>query len=159
MIHFPNPLLHLLKVKQVRTGRAMVKHLLPRVLQIPPPTALQNWVGHLPQLLPEYEKVSSIVDGPGRDPLGPISKLVEAVVDVPNEFPADSKLSLDVGREEVLAGRIARLWITGWEGPSRDDALQERDKALQRSSSSAQTSGHVGASSGLPRCPKKKQKA
>lgn len=57
------------------------------------------------QLLPKYEKVSSIVNGPRCNPLGPISKLVEAVVDVPDELPADGKLSLDVSREEVLGPR------------------------------------------------------
>ena len=65
---------------------------------------MQSW-GHLPQLLPEDEEVSSIVDGPRRNPLGPVAKLVEAVVDVSNELPADGELSLDVGWEEVLTGR------------------------------------------------------
>ena len=100
-----------------------------------PDRALKNRAGHLPQLLPEYEKVSSIVDGPRRDPLGPISKLVEAVVDVPDELPADGKLSLDVGREEVLAGRTARPWVTGREWLFGDDTYQHGKAAQQQSSS------------------------
>lgn len=56
----------------------------------------------MPELLPEYEKISSVVNGPGRDPLGSVSKLVEAVVDISNQLPAHGKLGLDVSREEVL---------------------------------------------------------
>lgn len=79
----------------------------------PPPKAKDpaphNWPhgahqGHLPQLLPEDEEVSSIVDGPRHHPLGPVAELVEAVVDVANQLPADGELSLDVGWEEVLTG-------------------------------------------------------
>lgn len=61
--------------------------------------ALQSY---MPELLPEYEKISSVVDGPGRDPLGSVSKLVEAVVDIPNQLSAHGELSLDVSGEEVL---------------------------------------------------------
>lgn len=60
---------------------------------------------------------------------------MEAVVDVPNELPADGKLSLDVGREEVLAGRTARPWITGREKLFGDDAYQDGKEAQQQSSS------------------------
>lgn len=62
----------------------------------------QSLQGHMPELLPEYEKISSIVDGPGRDPLGSVSKLVEAVVDISNQLPTHGKLGLDVSWEEVL---------------------------------------------------------
>lgn len=63
------------------------------------PQSLQS---HLPELLPEYEKISSVVNGPGRNPLGSVSKFVEAVVDISNQLPAHGKLSLDVSWEEVL---------------------------------------------------------
>lgn len=56
----------------------------------------------MPELLPKYEKISSVVNGPGRNPLGSVSKLIEAVVDISNQLPAHGKLSLDVGWEEVL---------------------------------------------------------
>lgn len=56
----------------------------------------------MPEFLPEYEKISSVVNGPGCDPLCSVSKLVKAVVDVSNQLPAHGKLSLDVSREEVL---------------------------------------------------------
>lgn len=63
------------------------------------PQSLQS---HLPELLPEYKKISSVVNGPGRNPLGSVSKFVEAVVDISNQLPAHGKLSLDVSWEEVL---------------------------------------------------------
>lgn len=63
------------------------------------PQSLQSYV---PELLPEYEKISSVVNGPGRNPLSSVSKLVEAVVDISNQLPAHGKLSLDVSWEEVL---------------------------------------------------------
>lgn len=56
----------------------------------------------MPELLPEYEKISSIVNGAGRNPLGSVSKLVEAVVDISNQLPTHGKLGLDVSWEEVL---------------------------------------------------------
>lgn len=56
----------------------------------------------MPELLPKYEKISSVVNGPGRNPLGSVSKLIEAVVDISNQLPAHGKLSLDVSWEEVL---------------------------------------------------------
>lgn len=56
----------------------------------------------MPKLLSKYEKISSVVNGPGRNPLGSVSKLVEAVVDISNQLPAHGKLSLDVSWEEVL---------------------------------------------------------
>lgn len=61
--------------------------------------------GHLPQLLPEDEQVRSVVHGPGRHPLGSVTELVEAVVDVTDQLPADGELRVDIGREEVLEGK------------------------------------------------------
>lgn len=56
----------------------------------------------MPELLPEYEKIGSVVNGPGRNPLGSVSKLVEAIVDISNQLPTHGKLGLDVSWEEVL---------------------------------------------------------
>lgn len=61
----------------------------------------------MPELLPENEKISSIVNGPGCDPLGSVSELVEAVVDISNQLPAHGKLILDISWEEVL-GKVGR---------------------------------------------------
>lgn len=63
------------------------------------PQSLQSY---MPKLLSKYEKISSIVNGPGRNPLGSVSKLVETVVDISNQLPAHGKLSLDVSWEEFL---------------------------------------------------------
>lgn len=74
------------------------------------PQSLQS---HMPELLPKYEKISSVVNGPGRNPLRSVSKLIEAVVDISNQLPAHGKLSLDVSWEEVL----------GKSGKKRDSGL------------------------------------
>lgn len=62
----------------------------------------------MPELLPEYEKISSIVNGPGCNPLGSVSKLVEAVVDISNQLPAHGKLGLDISWEEVLEKSVKK---------------------------------------------------
>lgn len=82
--------------------------------------------GHLPQLLPEYEKVSSVVDGPRHHPLSPITELVKAVVDVSNQLPAHGELRLDVGREEVLMGREAGTVVTRQDNRPGDERRERK---------------------------------
>lgn len=118
--------------------------------------------GHLPQLLPEYEKVSSVVDGPRHHPLSPITELVKAVVDVSNQLPAHGELRLDVGREEVLTGREAGTVVTRQDNrpgaageeaaPSAQQVAQPRPQA-QVTQQSAQE-----PTPDLPSRPKGKQK-
>lgn len=92
--------------------------------------------GHLPQLPPECEEVGSIVNGPGRHPLGPVAKLVEAVVDVSDQLPAERELSLDVRREEVLTGgeRKRGTWVCSTfqtRGAAGDTATRPTEWAEQ----------------------------
>lgn len=82
--------------------------------------------GHLPQLLPECEKVSSVVDGPRHHPLSPIAELVKAAIDVSNQLPAHGELRLDVGWEEVLTGREAGTAITRQDNCPGDEGRERK---------------------------------
>lgn len=56
----------------------------------------------LPQLLPKYEEVGGVIDGSGSDPLRTVPELIKAVINIPDQLPAGSKLGLNVSWEEVL---------------------------------------------------------